>query len=72
MECTQSSPDGSSIRNVAPVTGSWPRSAACSLRTRAAAASTASVVPNVRMPTNSTVRWNLDHALRGSNSAEFW
>ena len=55
-----------------PVSGSCPRSEPCSLRTRAAAASTAAVLPNVLVPTKSAVRRNRAYALRGSNSAEFW
>ena len=43
MLCTQSSSSGSSRANVSPVSGSWPRSRACSRRTRAAAASTSAV-----------------------------
>jgi hypothetical protein len=54
------------------VSGSYPRRLACSRRTRAEAASTSAVEANVRIPTNSTVRWNRAQALAGSNSAEFW
>ncbi|HEY2191626.1 MAG TPA: hypothetical protein VGH76_04880 [Actinomycetospora sp.] len=55
-----------------PVSVSYPRSVACSRRTRPAAASISAVLPKVRVPTNSTVRWKRGQAFFGSNSAEFW